>query len=250
MSVEEKNGGLEGVLAWAAEKMRRAGYEVPSNVSIEADQDLSIMGYAKKEGRTHRLVVAGWALDSEMLGGLVLHELSHICYLENGAPSHDPQLLGEVLLELKEREGLNQRESSYLSEGFTHLQNVMVDDMVFAAMSPKEVMMASKFFAGWITDRPSGIPLADASAVVRNAFAIASMKRRGIREGEEEMEARNGALLSALGDRARSGYESIERLLQDVPAEPDEPLFRSELLSFFETLVTLSREQLDLADLR
>ena len=66
------------MLAWALDRMKSAGYHISAKVSILVDPNLSIMGYARKDGRTHYVVVAGWALDSQMLGGLVLHELSHV----------------------------------------------------------------------------------------------------------------------------------------------------------------------------
>lgn len=77
--------------------MAQAGYPVTARVTLQVDPTLQFMGYAKHEGGQHVIVVAGWALDSEMLGGLLLHELARIYHTERQTPSHQSDLIHEVL---------------------------------------------------------------------------------------------------------------------------------------------------------
>ena len=73
MSLEKPDANVEGVLQWAIERMGSAGFSLASPVSLAVDPKLNIMGYARERGGTQQIVIAGWALDSEMLGGLLLH---------------------------------------------------------------------------------------------------------------------------------------------------------------------------------
>ncbi|HEV2390332.1 MAG TPA: hypothetical protein VGS04_06360, partial [Nitrososphaerales archaeon] len=147
MSLARGDRSLQEELDWAIERLAKAGYRVRSKVRLLVDPNLDIMGYAsEEEGGIQHIVVAEWALQSEMLGGLLFHELSHVYFTEKGASSHDSEILEEVITELRERDGLRAKETEYLVDAFNHLQNVMVDDIVFAVMEGKEREMAKKFF--------------------------------------------------------------------------------------------------------
>ena len=241
---------LTDILDWALGRMSAAGYPVRSNVSLLADPNLSIMGYAKKEGDSQCIVVAGWALDSEMLGGLVLHELAHVYHTERGAPSHDHDLLEDVISEIAERDGLTEREKECLLDSFSHLQNIIVDDIVFETMTKKELALVKTFFSGWISQRSTGDPVADASLLSRNAFAVASLKRRDLFEPDGEMGARNKSLISEMGPHARKAFDELERLLENARGNTTKEQFREFLSTYLEEILYVIRERDDLRDLR
>ena len=240
---------LQSTLEWALTKMREKGYVIESPVNLSVDPKLSIMGYARKEGQGHRIVISEWALDSEMLGGLVLHELAHIYFTERGAHSHDGQILEEVLGSLKEREGLRAKETEYLIDAFNHLQNILVDDIVFAVMDEKEHTLTRRFFSEWISERPSGDPVMDAGLLSRNAFAIASLKRRGLFERDNDMYYKNQGFLMAMG-RAEKDFEWIENFLETSDSEWDRDQFSRAIGTYFETILSLMRSAARLDDLR
>jgi hypothetical protein len=241
---------LQSTLAWAQERMKQKGYAVTSKVELAVEPNLAIMGYARKEGDVHRIMISEWALDSEMLGGLVLHELSHVYFTERGASSHDNAILEEALQDLKERDGLRVKETEYLIDAFNHLQNVLVDDVVFAVMEDKEREMTKKFFSEWVTDRPSGDPVTDAGLVSRNAFAVASLKRRNLFEKGSEMYYRNQALLSALGPKSEQEFEWMEEFLERARSDLGAPRFREALETYFDRMLMLMRSSSKLDDLR
>jgi len=223
---------------------------VTSRVTLNVEPNLAIMGYARKEGGVHKIMISEWALDSEMLGGLVLHELAHVYFAERDACSHDSAALEEVLDELKERDGLRAKETEFLIDAFNHLQNVLVDDIVFAVMEDKEREMAKRFFSEWVSDRQSGDPVTDAGLLSRNAFAIASLKRRNLFENESEMYYRNQALISALGPKAEEEFEWMERFLEGAKAEWGKAKFRDELEGYFDRILSIMRASSKLDDLR
>jgi len=241
---------LRNTLSWAIDRMKQKGYEVRSNVILDVEPGLAIMGYARKEGEAHRIMISDWALDSEMLGGLVLHELSHVYFTERGASSHDSAILEEVLEELRERDGLRVKETELLVDAFNHLQNVLVDDIVFAVMEGKEREQTKKFFTEWVTDRPSGDPVTDAALLSRNAFAVASLKRRDLFAKDSEIYYRNQALLSALGPVSEEEFTWMEGFLEGAKADWDGVKFREELEKYFDRIITLMRASAKLNDLR
>ena len=230
--------------------MKQKGYVVKSKVALNVEANLAIMGYARKEGDIHKIFISEWALDSEMLGGLVLHELAHVYFTERGACSHDSGILEGVLEELKERDGLRVKETEYLIDAFNHLQNVLVDDIVFAVMEEKEREMAKKFFAEWVTDRPSGDPVTDAGLLCRNAFAVASLRRRNLFEKGGEMYYRNQALLSALGPRSEQEFEWVEKYLEGAQSDLGAPRFKESLEAYFDRMLSMMRSSTKLDDLR
>jgi hypothetical protein len=250
MHAARADRSLENTLDWARERMRQKGFVVRSSVTLSVDSKLVIMGYAKKEGQSHRIIISEWALDSEMLGGLVLHELAHIYFTERGAHSHDGEILEEVLQEIKDREGLRGKESEYLIDAFNHLQNILVDDIVFAVMDQKELEMAKRFFSEWVSDRPSGDPVLDAALLSRNAFAIASLKRRNLFDRGDEMYYRNKGFVTALGQRSEKDFEWIETFLETSKADWGREQFRGSVESYFDAILSLMRSSATLDDLR
>ncbi len=248
---------LQNTLDWALERMQRRGYVVKSKVSLNVEPSLAIMGYARKEGQVHKIMISEWALDSEMLGGLVLHELAHIYFSERGACSHDSAVLEQVLDELKEKDGLRAKETEGLIDAFNHLQNVLVDDIVFDVMAGKEHEMARRFFSEWVSDRPSGDPVADATLLSRNAFAVASLKRRKLLDwspksgvADSDIYYRNKSFLDALGPQAEADFDWIEKFLEGSKAEWNEEQFRASLEMYFDRIIGLMRSASKLDDLR
>lgn len=248
---------LQNTLDWALDRMKQKGYPVRSKVSLNVEPNLAIMGYAKKDGDTHRIMISEWALDSEMLGGLVLHELAHVYFTEQGASSHDSRILEGVLEDLKERDGLRAKETDYLIDAFNHLQNVLVDDIVFEVMGEKEQGMTKKFFSEWVSDKPSGDPVADAGLLCRNAFAVASLKRRNLADwtaggnhDDAETYHRNKGFLDALGEHAEQDFVWLEEFLERSSPDQSGEEFRASLESYFDRIITLMRSSRKLDDLR
>ncbi|MDG7028486.1 MAG: hypothetical protein JRN16_08770 [Nitrososphaerota archaeon] len=241
---------LQSTLDWALDRMRQKGYAVKSKVTLNVEPNLAIMGYARKDGETHKILISEWALDSEMLGGLVLHELAHVYFTERGASSHDSDALEKLLEELKERDGLRTKETECLIAAYNHLQNVMVDDVVFAVMGEKEREMTKKFFAEWVSDRPSGDPVTDAELLCRNAFAVASLRRRGLFDKASEMHYRNESFITALGPKSEEEFEWIESFLSTANMEWGAGKFMDALESYFDRILSLMRASSKLDDLR
>lgn len=254
MSLARGDRSLQEELDWAMDRLAKSGYQVRSKVRLLVDPKLDIMGYASEEEGVQHIVIAEWALQSEMLGGLLFHELAHIYHTERHSPSHKFKVTNAIITEFSQREGLNERETGYLVEGFSHLQNVIVDDIVFAVMLESERRQAQRFFSGWLTEQPSGYALVDAAALARNAFAMASLKRQNLLNEEEpgvgEMVAKSRMLVKQLGESAQKKYDSILEFLATADVGWDEEEFHNKLVYYLDLLVALLREKDQMEDLR
>lgn len=235
-------------------RLEKAGFKVRSKVRLLVDPKLDIMGYANETDGVQHIVIAEWALQSEMLGGLLFHELAHIYHTERRSPSHKFKVTNAIITEISQREGLNERETGYLVEGFNHLQNIIVDDIVFAVMEESERRQAQRFFSGWLTDAPSGYALVDSAALARNAFAVASLKRHGLLDENEpdarEIAVRSRTLVKALGKNAQEKHDAIEEFLVKADPKWDEETFHNRLVVYLDLLVALLREKEQMEDLR
>ena len=238
---------LNQSLALAVKNMRNAGYELHNDVIIEIDPNLQYMGYVKIESRSlneglSSIVVADWALDSAMLHGFILHELSHIYYTEINSPSHQTDVIDEVLNLIIENEGLSNLESRSLNEGFNHLQNIIVDDIVFQLMNnTRDIKLIQEFFLTWMSDQPTGNNVLDTSLLARNAFARASLKRHNIfHEVSDQMNIKNERFLSFYEHSNKQSFEIFEDFLVNFNLN-DMDDFSTKLLEYFELMITLLR---------
>lgn len=251
--IKHVDDSLNKSLSLALSKMVEAGYSVSNRVSLQVDPTLRFMGYAKQVDNHHVIVVAEWALDSDMLGGFLLHELSHIYHTERGSPSHNGEIIQKIIEEIVSREGMAQKEARYLVDAFNHFQNILADDIVFNIMrGEREVKQVQRFFAGWISDRPSGDGALDAALLARNAFAIASLKRRDLFDGvSEEITSKNKQFLSILGGKAQEDFELLESFLENARSDMTPEEFHGSLAQYLEQIVmVIRRKQESWGDLR
>src|SRR6266516_4683837 len=71
----------------AVKMMTSAGFKVGNNVKVTVDPELPFMGYTMPQGRGFTIVVAGGAIGSGMLEGLLVHEMSHKYRIETIHPT-------------------------------------------------------------------------------------------------------------------------------------------------------------------
>lgn len=242
MKSENQDKFLDKSLALAVRNMKDAGYELHNKISIEVDSDLQFMGYAKMDESNCSIVVADWALDSDMLNGLILHELAHIYYTEINSPSHQADIINEIMNQIIEHEGLSNLEALSLNEGLNHLQNIIVDDIVFQLMNNKrERKLIQNFFVTWMSDQPTGNALLDASLLARNAFALASLKRRNIfSDVAEQMNNKNKQFLSFYTHADKMKFEAFENFLIQFQLDNSND-FEAELMEYSELLINFLR---------
>ena len=80
----------------ALKMMKDAGFEVSDKLKVVVDPKLPFMGYSTKRGGSDVIVISGRALASNMVEGLLVHEMSHIYRISTKHPSHNHELLNMV----------------------------------------------------------------------------------------------------------------------------------------------------------
>ncbi len=74
--MSSENGLVKEVANEALRMMKDAGFEIPDKLDVLVDPKLPFMGYSTKRGGSNIIVVAGEALRSGMIEGLLVHEMS------------------------------------------------------------------------------------------------------------------------------------------------------------------------------
>jgi hypothetical protein len=100
---EMGNYRVAEALRGAIQRMNEAGFGIRRPVSVAIDAKLPFMGYTMPQNGGFTIVVSGMAVDSEMLAGLLMHELSHIYRMQTNHPSHNGHLLREAIRSLGSR---------------------------------------------------------------------------------------------------------------------------------------------------
>ena len=77
----------------ALEIMKKAGYDIGDVVQVMVDPQLPFMGYTMPRGNDkYRIVVSGGSVDSGLLEGLLVHEMSHVYRMKTRHLSHNGQV--------------------------------------------------------------------------------------------------------------------------------------------------------------
>ncbi len=198
----------------AVQMMAKAGYKILDSVTITVDPQLPFMGYTVPTRHGFNIVVAGGAVGSGMLEGLLMHEMGHIYRITTNHPSHSAQILEEAV----ERAGQNlaDYQQKIVHDLLNDIQDLYADDLLFKALCNSPVLspgQMTEFLQSWVKDTPvrSGNSVQDrwtnTSLMAHNARAIAQMKRHRIED---------------IGGRAAKANQSfLDQVSPDVAREFD-----------------------------
>jgi hypothetical protein len=211
----------------AVQTMTKAGYKIPNNVKVTMDPQLPFMGYTMPTRQGFNIVVAGGAVASGMLEGLLMHEMGHIYRITTNHPSHNAEILEEAV----ERLGTNPPayQQKVIHDLLNDIQDLYADDLLFkslrhsSAIRPEQM---TEFLQGWVKDTPvnSGNPTQDrwanTSLMTHNARAIAQMARHHVEDTG--------------GRAARANQTFLDQVDPDIAGEFD--YFRKTLLNLKEDM--------------
>ena len=189
---DEKTAELvNGSFTRAKEMMAKAGYKIPDNVRVSVDPQLPFMGYTMPTRQGFNIVIAGGAVDSGMLEGLLVHEMSHIVRISTNHPSHNAEILEEAVERLGGNSGLRDSQQKVIHDLLNDIQDLYADDIAFKVLrlSPSSINdRMTEFLQSWVKDE--AVKTKDAitdgwanmSIMAHNARAIAQMARHGVED--------------------------------------------------------------------
>lgn len=204
-------------------KYEEKGYRLRQPVSAEIVR-IPIMGASKSLKDRHTLFISVRALESGMLDGLIAHEMGHMLRMEEGHPSHDP----EVFLVIEKEVRIPRAAEAAFGQAFNHIQDIYADDLAFLVLDSDRDRVY-RFFGSWIegnagmkgTNRWQNVALA-----VTNGFAIGNLVRHELLSSDDPLWERARAF-----DR-EAGFAAVDifaEFFANLPLDPSPAVFVGEV---------------------
>jgi len=212
---EEAKQRVAKAFADATEMMHQHGFDIGDGVQVAVDPMLPFMGYTKPQGKKFRITVSGNAIESGMLEGLLVHEMSHIYRMRTNHPSHDVRIINGVIRSLGESTLRYDYQQKIVGELVNNIEDLYADDIAINVVRGGFVSedQLSSFFQGWVKGEPveTGDPIRDrwlnASIMANNARAIRQMARHEIEDTDGRAEAMNEQFLHLVSSEISTQYE-------------------------------------------
>ena len=231
----------------AIEMMKKAGFDIGTNVKVVVDPKLPFMGYTMPQGDSFTIVVSGGAVGSGLLEGLLVHEMSHVYRIKTSHPSHNGQILEKAVDNLGKRVVLRDYQQKIVLDLLNDIQDLYADDISFKVLRATPILESdqmTRFLQDWVKDEPAKSRDAvmdswtNASILTHNARAIAQMGRHRVEDIGSRAEQTNKRFLSQVSPRIAERFEYFRNLLQnlreDMTAEEYRKLLAEYLHQFLE----------------
>ncbi len=227
-AVEQVRKAREKALAM----MHDAGYDIGKDVDVVIDPNLPFMGYTVPQSGRFRIVVSGMALESGLLEGLLVHEMSHIYRIRTRHPSHNGTILQEAVDNLGKMEPYQEK---ILFDLLNDIQDLYADDISFKVIRKNGIMgdsQATDFLQSWVKNDPvkTGDKKKDnwmnASIMEHNARALAQMQRHGINDTDNPAKLANQKFLASIPSKMAQHYPYFENLLKNLRQDLTEDNYR------------------------
>lgn len=233
----------------AMSSMMKSGFKVGNVLEVVVNPELPFMGYTTSQGRGFRIVVSGMAVESGMLEGLLVHEMSHVYRMQTNHPSHNQQIIEEVIDGLAGRAVLGDYQQKIIHELVNNIQDLYADDIAMKIFRESHLLpeeQLSNFLQGWVKDEPmrSNDPRKDrwmnAAMMVNNARAIAQMKRHKITDLGGKALASNERLLAQLPKNASSQFQYFTNLMVNLKESITEEEYRRLLTEYLKKFLEIT----------
>lgn len=225
--------------------MHDAGYDMGKDVDVVIDPKLPFMGYTVPQRGRFKIVVSGMSLQSGLLEGLLVHEMSHVYRIRTRHPSHNGPIMQEAVDKLGKKEPYQEK---ILFDLLNDIQDLYADDISFQVIRKNGIIddaQATDFLQSWVKEEPAKTGDArqdnwmNASIMEHNARAVAQMQRHGIKDIDNRARLANQKFLAQIPAKMAKHYEYFEKLFaglrQDLTIENYRVLLADLLKHFVET---------------
>jgi hypothetical protein len=235
----------------ALKMMKDAGFEISDTLQVLVDRKLSFMGYSTTRYGKDTVVVAGRALKSGMIEGLLVHEMSHVYRTHMHHPSHDHELLGRVEKYLLSRDDLKaDYQVAVIQEALNHVQDLYADDVAFQVFSRNEAFRNGQvfdFFLSWINEKPldeetpKNVWL-NVDIMLNNCFVLSNMMRHGLPDVEDRAANKVQKFLSQTNDRMKGEFWHFKDFMVGLKDDPNTEEFEKSLTDYLERVIKLAKD--------
>lgn len=232
--------------------MDDAGFTIKGSVGFVVDEKLPFMGYTTYKGQGHVIVVAGKALNSGVIEGLLIHELSHIYRTEANHPSHNRMLLSNVATLISAEFKIHALyQVKILQEIVNHVQDLYADDIAFQVFAKNQIWLRSldqvgKFFLNWVNTQPAKSrnrrmkTWLDLSVMLNNVFVISNLERHQMRQFEQEAIMANQLFLSRIDSHLSENTPYFRTFMTNLKEDVSEDEFKQQLLEYMTSFIQLA----------
>lgn len=233
----------------AVQMMEKAGYKIPRNVKVTVDPQLPFMGYTMPTRQGFNIVVAGGAVESGMLEGLLMHEMGHIYRMTTNHPSHNAQILEEAINRLG---NLPDYQQKIIHDLLNDIQDLYADDLTFKVLPNSQVIsqdQMTEFLQSWVRDAPinSGNSKQDrwtnTSLMTHNARAIAQMKRHHVEDTEGRASKASQAFLDHVDPDIAKQFDYFQGTLLNLREDMTEDDYRKLLSAYLDRFVRTAEKR-------
>ncbi len=235
----------------ALSRMKKAGYPIGDSIEVLIDPKLPIMGYTVPINGHYRTVVAGGALETGMLGGLLLHEMSHIYRMQNSHPSHNAKIIDEVIKSLPEEAQSKGYQRKIVGNIVNNIEDLYADDISTKVMRESQLYkpeVLSNFLQETIEEKPVKMWNArkerwtNTAIMVDNARALGQMRRHQIQDTDGRGESANKKFLAEVSPHIAAKYPYFLNLVVNLKEDLTEHGFRSLLTEYLNAFVQIAEQ--------
>jgi hypothetical protein len=231
--------------------MKDAGFNIFGKIDVAIDANLPFMGYSTQRAGKNIVVVAGEAVKSGIIVGLLIHEMSHIYRTEQNHPSHNHKLLDAIGIHLiHENQLTRDYQVKTIQQAVNHIQDLYADDVSFIVFRKGKVLLPDQtfnFFLDWINDQP--IELKDAKKakwlnvgiMLNNCFALSNLARHNVTDIRDQAAKRAEQFLSRFDDHMKKEFAYIRHFMTYMKENITEEEFERDLAQYLITVIKLAK---------
>ncbi len=233
----------------ALRMMKDAGFEIVKEIQVLVDPRLPFMGYSTRKDGKDTIVVAGQALQSGMIEGLLVHEMSHIYQTHALHPSHNHELLGKVQKYILGRSDLTaDYQITIIQEAVNHIQDLYADDVAFQVFNKTQRFQNGRifdFFLNWIEEKPlhrkdlKSVWL-DVGTMLNNCFVLSNMMRHGFQDRDDLATNKVQKFLSEANNRMKDEFSHFRDYMISLKDNPSEEEFEKGLIDYLVRIIELA----------
>jgi hypothetical protein len=251
LNVQFKTDTMKDAVRNALRLMRDSGFAVSGKVEVSVDADLPFMGYSTQRAGGNVIVVAGRAVESGMVEGLLIHELCHIYRTEQNHPSHNKELLNRVGYHvLHEYELSKDYQVKTIQQAVNHIQDLYADDVSFQVFKKSQTFteeQAHAFFLDWINDTPAKgksirIRWLNVGTMLNNCFAFSNLTRHKIKDTEGKVEKAVEQYLSQTDEDMKEAHLYFRDFMTNLKENVSEQKFEKDLTEYLNKIVKLTQK--------
>ncbi len=225
--------------------MKESGFDVGDAIRVRVDPPLPFMGYTMPQNDgAYTRVVAGNAVDSGMLEGLLVHEMSHVYRMSSHHPSHNGNIIESAVVSFGKEVAKFDYQEKIVYDILNDIQDLYADDIAFKVFLKGSLIPMDQLTSclqSWVKDEPSRADSAkngrmqrwvNGSILVHNARALAQMQRHRVPDTGNKAAEANKRFLSRLPPETTRNFGYFLNILEGLPENLTEDSYRKLLREY------------------